>query len=249
MFMKRFFSLLLIFALGGCQIKISGSNNPSADLPESPHLFFGNPSRANKTDISNYLMVKHQFVLAYNCSLGTPRWVSWELNPSWMGDADRADNFRPDPGLPQGCNVVDSNDYRGSGYDRGHMTPSADRTRSKEDNNATFLMTNIVPQTPQLNREVWRELEEYSRDLVEQSNYLYIIAGTHGAKGKIADGKVTVPAVNWKIVVARKQSGEIAQVIAVIMPNDDKVRQTDWEDYKVTVNQIEQLTGYSFSTN
>ena len=130
------------------------------------------------------------------------------------------------------------------------MTPSADRTRSKIDNSATFLMSNIIPQTPQLNREVWRELEEYSRDLVEQGNYLYIIAGTHGTKSAIANGKIAVPAINWKIVVALQQPREPitrnTRVIAVIMPNDSTVRQTDWEDYRVSVDKIEQLTGYDF---
>ena len=234
-------------------IEASNPNNPfnldNPDLPANPHLFFGNPSRAN-TNPNNYLMLKPQLALAYDCASGTPRWVSWELNRSWMGNADRTDGFRADPDLPQGCYAVSPNDYRRSGYDRGHVTPSADRTRRKIDNSATFLMTNIVPQTPQLNREVWRELEEYSRDLVAQGNYLYIIAGTHGTKGAIANGKITVPAINWKIVVALQQPRETitrnTRVIAVIMPNDETVRQTDWRDYLVTIDEIERLTGYDF---
>jgi endonuclease G len=66
-------------------------------------------------------------------------------------------------------------DYTGSGYDRGHIAPSADRTRNEADNSSTFLMTNMMPQVPEVNRGVWGDLEEYCRELVQQGKELYII--------------------------------------------------------------------------
>ena len=111
-------------------------------------------------------MVKSQCVLSYNNKTHTANWVSWQLNRSWIGIADRQDNFRPDDALPVNWYAVRPNDYTGSGYDRGHVAPSADRTRNEADNSATFLMTNMMPQVPEVNRGVWGDLEEYCRELV-----------------------------------------------------------------------------------
>ena len=90
------------------------------------HLKYGNPSKANSKDINNYLLERPQYALSYNCKTGIPNWVSWQLNRSWLGSVDRSDDFRPDGDLPNGCYAVRPNDYRGSGYDRGHLTPSGD---------------------------------------------------------------------------------------------------------------------------
>jgi endonuclease G len=87
---------------------------------------------------------------------------------TWIGAADRLDNFRPDDALPAAWYKVRPNDYTVRGYDRGHIAPSADRTRNEADNNATFLMSNMMPQVPELNRGVWGDLEEYCRELVQR---------------------------------------------------------------------------------
>ena len=94
--------------------------------------------------------------MSYNNKTHTANWVSWQLNRSWIGAADRKNDFRPDDALPTAWYKVRPNDYTGSGYDRGHIAPSADRTRNDADNSNTFLMSNMVPQSPELNRGVWR---------------------------------------------------------------------------------------------
>ena len=130
--------------------------------------------------------------------------------------------------------------------DRGHLFPSGDRTKSLQDNSSTFLMSNMIPQHPANNREVWRELEEHSRDLVEEGLTLYSFAGGIGQIKTISDGKITVPEYVWKVVlIENKRSGEV-DAIAVIMPNSKKVRKTDWEDYITTVDKVESVTGYNF---
>ena len=207
------------------------------------NLKYGNPSNANSKDVNNYLLARPQYALSYNCKTGIPNWVSWQLDRSWLGSVDRRNDFRPDADLPNGCYAVRPNDYRGSGYDRGHLTPSGDRTRSKSDNSETFLMTNMIPQSPANNREVWRELEEYSRDLVSQGKELYIIAGGEGKDKAIASGKVTVPKYTWKVILVLN-NGNIENTIAVRMPNNDTVARSDWKDYIVSVDDIEQKTGY-----
>ena len=133
--------------------------------------------------------------------------------------------------------------------------PKRDRTRNAEDNSATFLMTNMIPQAPQNNREAWRELEEYSRELVSQGKELYIVAGGTGSKGTLK-GKVTVPEQTWKVIAVLEGpeqgvSGVTTntRLIAVMMPNSNQVANTNWTDYRVSVDQVEAATGYDFFSN
>jgi endonuclease G len=97
--------------------------NQSASAINNRNLLLGNPSNAvpSVASIDNYLMVKPQYVLSYNSKTNTANWVSWQLNRSWIGTADRLDNFRPDDALPAEAYKVRPTDYTGSGYDRGHI--------------------------------------------------------------------------------------------------------------------------------
>ncbi|MEL6928692.1 MAG: DNA/RNA non-specific endonuclease, partial [Cyanobacteria bacterium J06600_6] len=227
-------TLILVLLLIGC----------ASTVTDSVHLKYGNPSGADDNQ-NNYLIVKPEYALSYNCRAGIPNWVSWQLDRSWLGRTERSDNFRPNSELPPDCYAVRPSDYRGSGYDRGHLVPSGDRTHSRIGNESTFLMTNIIPQSPSNNREVWRELEEYSRDLVYEGKELFIIAGGKGIAKKIADSQVVVPKFTWKVILILDESTEPTpentRAIAVWMPNSDEVRNTDWEDYIVSVDLVYQI--------
>lgn len=234
---------------GGTQLACyvgEGSSAPNTPLP------FGNPSNAttNPSNRTNYLMEKPQYVLSYNSQTGTANWASWQLNASWLGSVDRQDDFRPDQTLPPGFYRVTPDDYRGSNYDRGHLVPSADRTRNTTDNSSTFVMTNMVPQTAANNREVWRQLEEYCRELVQQGKELYIFAGPEGRKKTIAKGNVTVPQYTWKVIIvfdrANSSVTEQTQTIAVRVPNTDDIADRNWQDYRVSIDVVEAATGYDF---
>ena len=220
------------------------------DVSQNIHLKYGNPSQA-QTRRSNYLIERPQYALSYNCSAGIPNWVSWELDRSWLGKVERSNDFRPDLDLPERCYTVKPRDYRGSGYDRGHLVPSGDRTRRKEDNSATFIMSNIIPQAPANNREVWREFEEYCRNLAFQGKKVYIVAGGSEFGDKIARDRITVQKYNWKVVLILDRpreeiTADNAQTIAVWIPNSKEVERTDWRDYIVAVNWVEKKTGYNF---
>lgn len=233
-------------------------STPIVSPASSNHLTLGNPSAATP-DINqpnNYLIQQEEYALSYNRDKGIPNWVSWQLNQSWLGSVERQNDFRANNALPPEWYHVKPSDYADTDYDKGHLTPAGDRTLNISDNSATFLMTNIIPQAPANNREVWRELEGYSRDLVAAGKSLYIIAGGSGEKERIADGKVSVPEDTWKVVVVVDTPDfdidEIttnSQVIAVLMPNSDTVRNTSWRDYCVSVDVVEDLTGYDFLSN
>jgi DNA/RNA endonuclease G (NUC1) len=125
---------------------------PEVDDGRDDHLALGNPSNAT-TDAAfpeNYLVRKAQYALAYTNSRGTARWVAWHHSTARMGNAERCDCFQPDWALPFTFFQANTWDYTNTGFDRGHLCPSADRDASDADNAATFLMTNIMPQAPQL---------------------------------------------------------------------------------------------------
>lgn len=207
-------------------------------------LKYGNPSNANAEDLANYLIAKPQYALSYNCDRNLANWVSWRVTLADLGNVPRADDFREDPDVP--CYAVRPRDYRKSGYDRGHIVPSADRDSNANDNSATYLMSNMMPQSPSNNREVWRELENVERDLLQEGNQaVYIVAGGYGSLGTIGNG-VVVPESTWKVILVIDADGKPSQTIAVNMPNDESVRNTDWMDYLVSVDDIEALTGFDF---
>ncbi|HEX6085767.1 MAG TPA: DNA/RNA non-specific endonuclease [Thermoanaerobaculia bacterium] len=231
------------------------------------HLTMGNPSDAvadvNAPD--NFLMEKPELTLSYNRDRGTPNWVSWHLADEWVGSLARVDTFRPDPQVPAEWYRVTHLDYSGSGFDRGHMVPNADRDpeTSMPINQATFLMTNMLPQSPDNNQGPWANQENYLRSLLP-ANELYIVAGgsgtggtgSNGFAGTIAGGRVTVPAATWKVVlVIPKGSDDVnrvtaaARTIAVVMPNVQGIRNDDWQNYVTTVDAVEALTGYDFFEN
>lgn len=243
----------------------------AAPYPPSVHLTMGNPSNA-VADVGqplNFLMMKPTYAVSYNRDKGTPNWVSWHLDPSWYGTLARVDTFRPDPAVDPTWYRVQAFDYSLSGFDRGHMTPNADRDNQNRIpiNQETYLMSNMVPQAPDNNQGPWANLEGDLRTLADAGNELYIVSGPLGVGGigsasgntvnTIANGHVTVPASTWKVVlVLPSGSGDdISRVtcstrtIAVMMPNTQGIRNTDWHTFLTTVDAIEQATGYDLYSN
>jgi endonuclease G len=160
--------------------------------------------------------------------------------------------------LPANFHHIKSADYKQSGFDRGHMCPSADRSDNAEDNRSVFTMANIIPQSKDNNEGVWEHLEANCRDMARAGNELLIICGPEGFSSEHINqnGPVLVPAHTWKIVVevpngAGAMLSRImpsTRVIAVDIPNTSGVRNDPWTKYLVSVNQIEQATGLKFFT-
>jgi DNA/RNA endonuclease G (NUC1) len=236
-------------------------------ISSEDHAAMGNPSGATAdiANFNNYLLPKPEYTVGYNRDRGEANWVAWHLDNSWLGSAPRQDDFRPDTTLPAGWYQVLDSDYSGSGFDRGHHCPSADRTATIPINSATFLMTNMMPQAPDNNQGPWANFEGYCRTVVAQGNELYIYAGGTGIGGSgsnggttttIAGGHVTVPAFTWKVVVVLpvgsndvSRVGKTTRTIAIIMPNVQGIRNNPWQQYRVSINAVEALTGYDFLSN
>lgn len=250
--------------------------SPASPSPEAPdttgmhvrsmldNMKMGNPSKArpDTTQYTNFLITKFQYSMSYNRSKGIPNWVSWHLNATWLGYVTRQDVFNPDV-LPPGWFTVSSTNYSGSGFDKGHHCPSADRTFNTDDNAATFLMTNMLPQAPVHNQTTWSNLENYCRKLVSQGNELYIVMGSYGIGGTgsngkynyLAGGRITIPERIWKVILVLPNGADDisrvttdTRIIAVDTPNSNTINST-WGSYRTSVDSIEAATGYDFFSN
>lgn len=255
----------LLFSLLGCAAVMNSVEQTIRQTirQNSPHLLLGKPSNANSFNAKDYLILRPQYALSYNRDKGIPNWASWQLNQNWLGNLPRQP-FTTDSSLPEGWHRVQSNDYTGSGFDRGHVVPAADRNRTQADSAAVFLMTNILPQAPDNNQGPWEQLESECRDLAEQGKELYITAGgigeggtgTRGKQTSIAKGTVSVPAALWKVIVVLDRPGLSLEsitantpVIAVIMPNQQGIKMANWQTYRTSIDAIENQTGYDLLSN
>jgi endonuclease G, mitochondrial len=268
--MKKIIYLILLL----CATTFIACDDPKDPEPIVPstnredNLALGNPSgaTANISNDEDYLITKPQYTLSYNNTENRCNWVSWHLSSDWKGTATRNDNFIPDPDLPSGWWRAVTGNYTGTNFDRGHVCPSDDRDGSQTDNDATFYLSNIIPQNPQLNRYTWAALESYARTLVTQGNECYIVAGGAGQGGQngatgdntfygtLDNGKIVVPRYCWKVlVVLPVGQNDLTRItsstrtIAVIMENTKASGANHaWGTYRVSIDQVETLTGFNF---
>jgi endonuclease G len=237
----------------------TGSDVPST-TGDNSNLLFGNPSSAT-TDVimkDNYLIDLKYYLQYYSSTTATPNWVSWHLDDTSVGSTPRQDNFASFTSLPTDFYHVQNFSFSGSGFDRGHNCPSADRTSSVEANSSTFLMVNMIPQAPNNNQQTWGNFENYLRSEMQKGNEVYIIMGSYGTGGTgskgafntIDNGHVTVPSNVWKVaVILTKGNGDLGRVdantriIAIDTPNINTIN-ADWTKYIVSINDIEKATKY-----
>ena len=247
---------------GSCEV--FSDSTPTQDSS----LLLGNPSNATSstTDSNNFLIYRHQYALSYNNSKGVANWVAWHLSAAWKGTADRCNCFTQDALLPSGYFRAATSHYTSTGFDRGHICPSDDRDLNDSDNAATFKMTNIEPQAPQLNQITWAALESYCRSLITTGKELYIFSGGYGAGGSGSlggttynigpSGRINVPGHFWKVIVVLpvgtndlSRINSTTRVIAVDMPNVQTVSTHPWWYYRTTTDAIEAATGFDFLSN
>ena len=181
--------------------------------------------------------------------------MSWELNAQWLGSVARQNDFRPDDTFPEEIPQAQLSDYAGSGWDRGHVCPSEDRTATVSDNRSTFYLTNVVPQADAANGGPWARLEAYLRQLAESGKEIAVVAGGLFGQPKrtIGAGAVAVPSATFKVAVVLDRPGqgiaevsEQTRVISVLVPNDATVsRSADWRSFRVSARDVENATGFT----
>lgn len=220
----------------------------------------GTPTDADPSN--DVIIAREQYTISYNPRRGGPNWVSWDLSSTHLGSRDRCNCYSADTALVRlgyGQYMYNTADYTGGGYDRGHMEPSADQTRTDGENARTFFLTNFLPQQHALNAGPWEDLEIAVRDSVKAGREAYVIAGgvfTRGVGlGSLkGEGKIYIPDSTWKIVVLMPANEGLSDVtspsdidvIAVNMPNVATGLSDDWTVYRTSVQAIQRSTGYDF---
>jgi uncharacterized repeat protein (TIGR01451 family) len=219
----------------------------------------GNPTGAiaDTNNYSHYLIQRPVEAIDYNATLGQANWVSWDLT---AGDANsavsRSTTYYTDTNLPPNFYRVTDGDYTGSGWSRGHMCPSADRTDTRADNDMVFLLSNLIPQAGNLNSGIWEQLEDYCRSLAGAGDEVLVMCGPSRFTGAtFASGHLAVPGYNWKIAViippgsgnALNRIDYSTRVIAINVTNSDGVS-GKWTNFVTSVNDLETQTGFTFFT-
>jgi endonuclease G len=224
---------------------------------------FGRPLHVDGWDhAATTLIARPGYVLEHCDSDKVAVWVCEFIQAAHLeGDAART-AFKPDPALPPGARA-ELNDYRGSGFDRGHQAPAADFKYDAQRMRESFYLSNVAPQVGRnFNQSIWRVLEERVRDVVRRRGEAYVITGPIFAGGDdcalrrpgttIGDNRVAVPTHFYKIVIARRDPRRRGdwKAIAFVLPNTDHPRHADrdyrFDTFTVSIDSIEQRTGINF---
>ena len=197
-----------------------------------------------KEGLQEWIIRYQGFTVSYNSETHQPNWVAWELLASETdGESNRESNFTTDYNV-EGCSTTD--DYRGSGYDRGHMAPAGDMKWSAETMRESFLMTNICPQAGDLNRGAWKKLEEKCRQRAVADSAVVIVCGPIFSPGegveRIGKTGVAVPRRFFKVVLSPYT--DPPKAIGFIMPNG--YVKGGMQTHAVSVDSVEAVTGHDF---
>jgi endonuclease G len=196
------------------------------------------------------------YSLCYRDSFEVAEWSAYALTTERLTVVTkRSDDFAPDPHIKTASARAD--DYRGSGFDRGHLAPAGDMRWSEKAMSESFYMSNMTPQTPALNRGVWLRLENAVRHFAEKYAAVLVVCGP------VLDGepeafdaigfstRITIPRFFYKVLAAwvpdepDSPGGSVhLETIGFIIPNDPP--KGHYRDFAVTVDEVESRTGIDF---
>jgi len=189
-------------------------------------------------------IVYEGYEVVLNEKMLIPEWVAYELTDQEVdGTNPRSNHFRTDPNFKG--RQADDNDYRNSGWDRGHMAPAADMKLTEQMMRESFYFTNICPQNHNLNSGDWKTLEELVRDCANKYGSIYVTCGpivTDNKYGSIGQNKVTVPDAFYKVMLILTPNG--FESIGFIMEN--KAGHKPLSTYALSVDEVESRTGLDF---
>lgn len=196
------------------------------------------------TSTTNQVIEHSTFYLSYSENHEQAEWVAYELKPEHIsGGKHKRPHFIQDPKVS--TESAHWNNYKNSGYTRGHLLPAGDRTFSKEAYDETFYTSNISPQLYEFNTGIWNSLEMKVRNFAKKNGKVYVVTGgilTDNLK-TIGKEKVAVPDYFYKILLY--DEGKQYKMLAYLIPHEEEVRKS-LNDYTVTTDSIETLTGIDF---
>ena len=194
------------------------------------------------------------YSLEWDVDKKSQRWSCYEMYQGYQGNAGRyQDGYPFDPGLPDGA-YLDGDYFWRSGYDHGHICPSADRQYSKEANKQTFYLTNMQPQRNVFNAGIWQDMENRVRSWTPRnaSDTLYVCkGGTIDSENMIIErikGKLIVPKYFFMALLLKNKYGYRAMAFWIEQKNEDH-SDDDLKDYVVSIDELERKTGIDFFCN
>ena len=194
--------------------------------------------------ISGEQIIDHfGYSLSYNEEHEQASWVFYELTDKEVsGLVKRKDQFRKNPDVRTGSASL--SDYKGSGYDRGHLAPAADMRWSSTAMSESFFMSNMSPQVPSFNRGIWKKLEAKVRKWALDNESIYVVTGgvLRGSLNKIGDNGVSVPKFYYKVILDNKEPD--IKGIGFVIPNE-KGNKLLYE-YSISIDEVEKITGIDF---
>ena len=183
------------------------------------------------------------YSVSVNPTFRVANWVAYELTAAeTVPVVKRTDHFMPDPDL-KGVPMANA-DYKGSGYDKGHLAPAADLCYSNKSMVESFYLSNMAPQDPSFNRGIWAKLEKQVRQWAKDNQAVYVVTGTvlNPGLATIGSNKITVPRYFYKVILDDKEPD--IKAIGFLMPNSGSDEPLD--HFAVTVDSIEKVTGIDF---
>ena len=230
---------------------------------DATHLPYGQPTKpAGATN--EKALHQAEYVINYDADLRVPTWVAYRLRDVDVNaDRERTECFRRDLRLTDD-DAAFCEDYEEPIFDRGHMVPNADMTRSESAMINTYMFTNMVPQPEKFNRVIWARLEGYVRDWARLKGTIYVVTGAvfdrddNDKRDKDSDAhlvdprkRVAVPSHFYKIILFERPNTFI-EALAIMLPNVNesptgKARSDTYlNQHIVSINEIEKVTGIDF---
>ena len=225
---------------------------PSITIIGSPDTKDDNPSIDScdnilipsiQYEIANQLLIRSSYIVSYNKTTKCPNWVAWHLTADHTdGPYRRQSSFYEELRVPSPRATLE--DYRGSGWSRGHMCPAGDNKWDERAMYETFSLVNVCPQNANLNSGVWNSIEMDCRKWAKKYGDVYIVCGPiflnreHETIGK---NKVFVPEAFFKVILCLQGK---PKAIGFIVKNNEGAKKKD--QYINTVDEVERITGIDF---
>ena len=215
-------------------------------------LYQGTPQLISATNMNTWFRIfrNNGFILGYSDLRGNPLWVEYALTPvdENMPHLKRPNHFQTDW---RSINRVDHEDYTKSGYDRGHNAPNHAMSMlyGRYGQADSFLMTNVSPQKPKLNQQVWQRLEEMELSFFAKNfGKLWVITGpifSDNSERMPSSWRVTIPRAFYKIYVTEETDSKPAFALAFVVPQTVSGKE-QLSSFITTIDAIEVQTGLDF---
>ena len=230
--------LLIAILYTRCQTNSVGNSDDAGNI--SLELAIPKFTKSTKSQVIEHV----GYTVSYNEQRRNPNWVAYELTGEEIdGTEPRGSKFIPDPEVI-GRQAVDD-DYKRSGWDRGHLAPAADMKWSEQAMDESFYLSNISPQNGNLNRGVWKSIEELTRDNAHRYGEILVVTGpvftSKKGLGMIGDNRVLIPNAFYKVLLAYDNGYTGIGFYCENVAGKKKLN-----TYARTIDEIEEITGIDF---